>query len=81
MVNLYFSILGLYVTLGITAFTAEYRHAKCLHYAECRVFYCYADCHYTDCRKYISPLGLVITGNAKGGSITVPLTSRLTGLD
>jgi len=55
-----------------------YNYDEC-HYAECR----YAGCHYAERRGAITTVHFDFTqpGNTKGGSITVPVTSCLTGLD
>ncbi len=67
------STKGLFATLSIN----DTQHSSTLQLCWVSCFiYCYAQCHYAECWRPST-----LAGNTKGGSITVPLTSSLTGLE
>ncbi len=69
--------------LMLRVFYIEYKNK--VYYADCR----YPECYYAECRGarfefngcFLLARALIKAGNTKGGCITVPLTSCLTGLE
>jgi hypothetical protein len=85
------------MTLSITdtQHNIALHHVQChdadCHDADCHDADCHdaeshdAECHYAECcsakNQLLACYGMLIPGSTKGGSITVPLTSCLTGLE